>query len=191
MCNPPWTLLGALLMSPQHGQALAKALSHSCGAALVTSPLSAIGYLRAVEKYDKSIAKSVQEIGVVVAAASKSAADDDMENDIDDQKAGAKVEPTTRYLYIAFGGMAVPSPTAGGQRAVIVRIIFNSSDPKLLGVVVARAKNAPAINAHRAGRPGAAGRANILRNDMRAVTLVMKALVTTTRENSGDDLSPP
>lgn len=73
-------------------------------------------------------------------------------------------------------GMALPSPTAGGQRAIIVRIIFNESDPKLLGVVVSRARNAPAMNAHRAGRPGAARRANILHNDMRAVTVVLKAL---------------
>ena len=71
-------------------------------------------------------------------------------------------------------GMALPSPTAGGQRAIIVRIIFNESDPKLLGVVVSRAFNAPAMNAHRAGRPGAARRANILHNDMRAVTVVLK-----------------
>ena len=49
-------------------------------------------------------------------------------------------------------GMALPSPTAGGQRAIIVRIIFNESDPKLLGVVVSRARNAPAMNARGASR---------------------------------------
>ena len=114
-------MVGPVMESKKHMEALARALESKTGAALVASPLSIGAYLVRLFGAKPDLAMSVVEIGVVVAAST-----------------GSEVH-TTRFAYAAFGGMPLPVTTAGREKATVVRIVLGDTDRRSAVMRVPRA----------------------------------------------------
>ena len=103
LCNPPWSLVAACMSTEAHMGALAKALRAGPGTALVTSPISATPYLKALLGVDPSLAYEVAEIGIAVSAPAA------LEVDAPPGLEAENKARTKQFVYVAFGGMPQPS----------------------------------------------------------------------------------
>eukprot|EP00913_Durusdinium_trenchii_P017734 g16666.t1 len=173
LANPPWAIGGPVAGSRKHFESLARAMKHKSGAALVASPLAMAGYAARILEADKGTAMDVSKIGIVVATTAAAGAEPPVS-----AEGGATPPPrgkTTRYLYVSYGGMPLPSPDVGEMKASIVRIILDKASGKTVMVVIKRARGAPAFAGHRQGRSGHARDAQLLRSHFRAVVAILGA----------------
>ena len=93
---------------------------------------------------------------------------------------------TTRSMYVLFGGMPQPSPSAEREKAAVVRIIISDETATVGKVSIVHAPGASMFADHRASRPGHSRVVNILRLDLKPVCIIFNRQGVTMRAGSSD-----